>query len=62
MRWSRSGDRLTLDLGASNTTRLVSVYGLNGTVLYSVFVNAGESRAVIPAAFAPSNGYLFQVK
>ena len=62
VRWVRAGDRLTLELAASVSARSVLVYGLNGAVQHRVFVPAGESHVVISEAFAPANGYLFQVK
>lgn len=56
------GDHLALDLGVSNTSRTVSIFSLNGSLQHRVNVPAGESRAVVPGVFAPTNGFLFQVK
>ena len=62
IRYSQAGDRLNLDLGASNAARSIRIFNLSGVLQQRIAVPAGESRAVVPAAFAPANGFLFQIK
>ncbi len=62
IRFVQSGDRLTLEFGVSNVTRSLTVYGMNGKVQQNVSVPAGQSHVELSAAFAPRNGFLFQVK
>ncbi len=58
----RTGNRLLLNLDPSNTARMVRIYDMSGTLRNRISVIAGESHVEIPTAFAPSNGFLFQVK
>jgi len=60
IKWTQSGDRLTLDMGVSSRVRTVSVVSLNGSVQYRAAVSAGESHTTIPATFA--KGFIFQVR
>jgi len=62
IQFSRMGDRLILDLGVSSTARSVTVFNMNGALQHRASVPAGESRASVPATFAPANGFLFQVR
>jgi len=62
IRFSTAGDQLLLDLGTSNATRTVSIFGMDGTLQRQVTVPGNESRTTVPAIYAPANGFLFRVK
>ena len=57
----QSGDRLILDLGMSKVSRTVTAFNLHGSIQHQVSVPAGVSQVILPAIYAPSNGYFFQV-
>ncbi len=59
--FTQSGDRLILDLGISKVSRTVEAFNLKGSIQQQVAVPAGVSRVILPANYAPSNGYLFQI-
>ncbi len=62
IRFSRMGDQWSLNLGAFDAVRTVSIFGLNGILQREIFVPQGESSMRVPAAFAPEKGFLFIVK
>ena len=60
--FSTIGDQMAIELGVSTSARTISIFNLSGSLQRQVNVPAGKSRVIIPATFAPKNGYLFQVK
>ncbi len=62
LRFSVAGDHLLLNLGVSSAARTVSIYGMNGALEHQISVSSGESSVMVPAMYAPKNGFVFQVK
>jgi hypothetical protein len=63
VRFISMGDHVDLDLGqSSEIARTVSIFNLSGALQHQVGVPAGVSRVSVPGAYAPSNGFLFQIK
>ncbi len=63
VRFISTGDRLVLDLGQSSSiARTVSIFSISGALQHQVSIPAGASRVTVPSAFAPANGFLFQIK
>ena len=60
--FTQMGGQLILDLGMSKFSRTVEAFNLKGTIQQQVSVPAGVSRVILPANYAPSNGYFFQVR
>lgn len=62
IRFISAGGQLTLEFSPKTMARTVSIFDLSGALQHQVSIPANADRVMVPGAFAPGNGFLFQVK
>jgi len=62
IRFISAGGQLALEFSPKTMARTVSIFNLSGALQHQVSIPANADRVMVPGAFAPGNGFLFQVK
>ncbi len=60
--FTRSDDQLVLFIASASFFRTIQVFNPNGRLQDQLVIPAGESKAILPAIYAPEKGFIFCIK